>query len=193
MKHYKNLLGGLTAILIMLVLIFFVFPAQAESKNATGTTETVIVFGPLSEGHQLTAVDATSDLAGSKVTVRSRTAATVSYKVNGDGATSQAVIPLSATTGLSSNDFVVVSGGSFAAYRGRIIATTSSNITLDANLTSAVASGDRVHELTTTYSIPVGSNSVNRTGSPLVRTPADSPIVLQLNSTSASELSATVK
>ena len=189
----KNPLNKILIALCAVLIAFAGAKVYAESKNTTGTTESVLVFPPLPEGRQVTAVDATSDVAGSKVTVRSRTAATVAYNIDGAGATSQAVIPLAATTGLASNDFCVISGKTFAPYRVRLITVTSSNVTADANLTSAVASGDRVHELTTTYTIAVGSNTVNRTGTPLADTPKDSPIVLQLNSTAASELSATVK
>lgn len=186
MNSLKKILAVLTLAFALSAIVW------AESKNATGTTESLIVFGARPEGRELTAVEATSDVAGSKVTVRSATAVSQNYVVNGSGSTSQAVIPLSYTTGLSSNDYVVVQGN-YAAYRGRIITVTTSNITLDANLTSTAASGDRVYELQTVFTLPVGSNSVNRAGTSLVKTRSDSPVVLQLNSTAASELSATAK
>lgn len=192
MKSLKNILAVFG---LAMVMAFIVTVGWAESRNTTGTTESLIVFGPKAEGYELTAVEATSDVAGSKVTVRVRNNSTTPNIVNGSGSTSQAVIPLAVTTGLSSNDYVVVSAPDhrFAAYRGRVITVTSSNITLDANLTAAVQTADRVQELSTVFTLPVGSNSVNRSGTLLIKTPSDSPVVLQLNSTAASELSATTR
>lgn len=178
----------------LLFAVAFMGHLFADSKNTTGTTSEQIVFGVATEPHLLTAVDATSDKVGSKVTVKNRTAHPTSYIVTGAGATSQAVIPIAAgTTGIASNDLVVVTGDGYAAYSGTVVGVTASNITLSANLTSACAAGNQVYEMATVYTFAVGSNSVNRTGSPLVKTPKDSPILIQLDSTAAGELSATVQ
>lgn len=171
----------------------------AVSKNTTHATLSSLVFGVQPEGGQVTAIDATSDKAGSKIVVKGRTSPLADYTINGAGSASQTVIPLAYTTGLASNDVVVVTQSrtstatGYAAYKGTVVGVTASNITLSGNLTSAVASGDRVFEMSTIYSSAVGSGSVSRAGSPLVTLPSDSPVLVELDSTSAGELSATVK
>lgn len=189
----NKLLASLMTIMVALVAANIAF---AESKSVTHATLSSLVFGPLPEGRQVTAISYDSDKVGSKVTTYGRTAATVPYTVTAAGSASQAVIALSATTGLASNDVIVVSGSGITPYKATLITVTSSNVTCSANLSSAVVAGYRVFEMTAIYRILAGSNTVTTTsvtGTPLVETPADSPVLIELDSTAASELSATVK
>ncbi len=185
------------SLLAALALVAFAFSAPnvfGDSKTGTGSTATTLIFGPTAGDQiRLTSVDATSDKAGSAVAVYSRSAAASAYLVNGAGSTSQAVIPLAATTGLSSNDMVVVSGSAIAPFKATLITVTSSNVTCSANLTSAVATGYQVFQMSQVYSIPVGSATVSRAAAPIAISPRKSPLLLQLDSTSAGALSATTQ
>lgn len=162
----------------------------AESKTTTGTTSSSLVFGSAANGRKVTSIDCESDKVGSVVTIKQATAAAVRYNVNGSGSASQAVIPLSATTGLASNDVIVVSCASGAPYKATLITVTSSNVTCDANLTRAVASGDRVFKMESCYVLAVGSNTLTKAASPIVQTRKDSPVLIELDSTAAGTLSA---
>lgn len=186
------------AILALLALTSMLF---AESRRTSGNTLLRLVFPAGSDATELTAVRGVSDSAYATVTVRGKAASTGPYLVNGGGAANQARILLADTTGLASNDTVVVQSVTNAAFFGTVTLVTSTNITLGANLTSAVVSGDSVFKVTPIYTAKFietgpGTNLVSLLGNPVAKTLQRSPLVVELDcSTNANsgELSATVK
>lgn len=193
MKKYFNIKG--VFLVAVLALAGFVYAESTISRYASGTTSAAVLFDAVKgSGWTVTGVESTSDLAGTAVTFQGKLVGTPTHRVTAAGSTSQAVIALSTTTGISSNDMCYVKTAALSpGYVVTVVGVTASNITASANLTAAVSVGDLVTEISTLYAVPVGSNSVNRVGNGIMKTSGDSPLRAVVTGTAACNVGVTAE
>lgn len=131
--------------------------ALAETRYATGTASAAVVFGPSTGPVTIESVYAASDKAGAALTVSAwnKAAAISPTAAATNGAT---VIAVANAAGvLTTNDAVAyVHADGTTVYR-TISAATTSNVTLNAAITQAGTTADRIYELAAAGSLPFDS------------------------------------
>jgi hypothetical protein len=146
-----------------LALVALSFPVLAQTTStsitafsgggSSGTTSSYISSANASGQAVYQYVSATSDLSSSALTFYTAgSPATVTLATN----SGQTVIY--ATNSFSGSDVLVIRSVANDTYqRGVVSSVTTSNITLSANLSFALAAGDKVYKMTSAGSIPVGA------------------------------------
>jgi len=180
--------GGAVAILILLALCWGAW--AADSKYATHATLATVTFAEAPAGYVVRGLYAVSDKAGSVANFYTRKGKFVPTAVATNGAT---VIAIANTGSLAiTNDNIVV----YRHANGRLHQTTAAsvtttNVTLTAGIPIAGAAGDVVYGLQKTFVLPVGAGTLNPAGGWIYAVPADSPLYIEVDGTSAVSVAAT--
>jgi hypothetical protein len=104
------------------------------------------------------------------------------------------VIPVANSDyGLTNSDTVVYNHYAGGTLYTTISAATTTNVTLTTGVTATQGASDAIYEVSQAYQIAVGSNSVADAGDAILYTPADSPLYVVVDGTSACNLAITVE
>lgn len=185
--------------------------AESQRQTAQSATASTILIDPKADQSSWTgySIDAVSDKlavangGGAQVKVWSRNPYLGKMKVTTALTTALTTsnIIVETTSGINVNDVVycVPAGVSYNGQARGFVATITvvpaggTNVYASAVLTTNLAAGSYVYPMKINYQTFVGSNSVNRTGSPLFETAGESPLRIILDSVATNDLSITVK
>jgi len=157
-----------------------------KSGTATHATAQVVMFAPITKAYPvLTSYHVTSDKAGALVRVYSATAVVTTCDAISAG--SQAVLAVTATTGFSTDQILLVRAGGTMEYHLVASVQAGVSLTTTANLGAATAVGDKVYQLELIASFPCAAATVSNYGgeSGILGAGISKPLVVVGDSTSA--------
>ena len=196
LKDIKILGVSLLMVAVMIGVAFAV--EDSTSRTASGTVSASILFDYLpNSAWNVTAVNATSDLAGTKVTFQGRAVGSPMFKVTSNVVSTATIIQLNSTSGILTNDLLYFKPTALApGFMVTSAIITATAVTLQApGIPTNLVTGDVACEIVPIHTIPVGSNlttGVNLSGASLVKTIGSSPLRAVLTGTAQEEVSITV-
>lgn len=188
----KLILISVVAALALATSIVF-----AESQTQTGLTSATLLFGAKdsADGNDVVALSAISEKDGSVILAKTRPVSVPAYEVKSATAAGATIIPLKATGVLASNDMVAFSG-TVVPFVRTVIGISNNFIRLSAATSVDLAQNDKVHQMVSCYSLPVGSNVISVVTAPqaIIKANGGSPLYLTLDGVvTNTSLSATTK
>lgn len=164
-------------------------PEGYVSKSGSGTTAVHVLFAANpSRSPRLLHYDVTSDLSTSVLTIR---AGTTTFNL-ATAATNATNFVLSATSGLASNDIVVLQRVSdTAVFRGVVYSVPdSTNLNLTAEITGTFVPGDTFHLLGTAWTSTIGAATARISAEAIANAPRGRPLSVSIDGTSACSVNA---
>ncbi len=155
-----------------------------ETQYATGSTSAAVTFDPNRAGQTVVkSYSATSDKAASVIKFYATTGNRVPVS---SAPSSTTVIPVANTGyGLTNSDTVVYSHAVGSSVYRTLTGATTTNVTLSSAVTATQGASDAIYEVEQIYEVACGATSVSGTGDAIAYTPADSPLYVVVDGTSA--------
>lgn len=162
---------------------------QVVSVFDSGTTSAEVV---LPSGYDMiTAISASSD---TNTAVAKVLAPLKGYAPTSAAASGTNLVALTNTgTAIASSDTVLVVFANGATQVTTVSSSTTSSVTLAANLSAALSTDGRVYDLAEVWRATVSTNAFLHTGEPLAGRSSDGPLVVTLNGQTACWLAVTAK
>jgi len=158
------------------------------SKGATGTTNTVLVFpANNTKSIRLVTLDAQTDLATANLKLYGGTARA---SVAATAATGQAVIQVSNSGTIDTNDIIVLQKADGTTGHATVSTVAGfTNITCAANIPIALAVGESVYRMSDVRTLrPASTNELRLTGDALFGAQLRNPILIDVQGTSAGRI-----
>jgi len=146
----KAFAGWVSALVALLVLAIFSIVYAGESKYASGTTSAAVTFGPSTSQMTLTGLYAVTDKATASLKLYAWDKVKPESPTTAPAATNIIYVSNSDTQYTTSDKLVYVHSDGTPDYR-TVSSATASNVTLNAAISQAGSTSDKLYELTQVF------------------------------------------